>query len=122
MKSSIKTKYYKNERDFKRGLIESDFFSADEIKDSCKHERAHFKAAIKLGYTPEYGLEIKIENPGSTDSTTYIEGFISLTNEQNLILEDWRKIILAPKQPSVDDYKMLEDIENEARAKRRGRK
>ena len=72
----------------------------DEIKVIAEHERAHVEAARSLGYGAKYGIK---HNMYWYQPITHIPTEVPKS--------DLIKIILAPKELSLEDIKQLKKLE-----------
>jgi len=103
-----RTYNYDTYREFKKGLFEN--LSRRDALSSLRHEKSHIEEAMRLGgYATGYRLTI-----------LKIFGIQLYRPEVriNARREDFAKIAMAPKRPSISDYKMAKQNDRRPKTKK----
>lgn len=77
----------------------------EESEEIIKHEKSHFEEAIRLGYTPMYGIKIGCDkNNGIYLKSCFVRTKEERTNEDSIL------ILTAPKRLSSGDLEALSEL------------
>ena len=96
---NIKNIYFKTYEDL-RNALEEFGISESEVDRVGKHERAHFEEALRLGYSPVYGLRVVSEYVPFP-----INAFVDFDREPSP--KDLIRICSAPENLSEKDLKII---------------
>ena len=82
-------------------LTASNFFSKELIEEAIEHEKEHVKMAKELGYGVKgYSAMLLFDYKNNKPSFALQ---VRINSDENISYEDFKKMCLAPKKPSLID-------------------